>query len=293
VYLVAMFGSSTIEYTSAEDTVPLVLQSDSQAAANGDKQISLLDLAKSAVPPCQLNPLLLNGHLQTMWAGTGQAEDVPIHYKRRVFESDNKSYPGQFAVDFVIDPPENPQPRDRNLPPRTHDFNEDEFTKFTNTDDDSPMVIVMHGISGGSHEQYLRHMLRPLVSKEGGWSGCVINARGCAWSKITTPVLFNARATWDIRQLVIWIKNTWPNRKLYTVGFSLGSNILCNYLGEEGENCKIDAAVLIGTPFNLDLANSALQNSWIGLNVYLAAMGTWMKKLFERYALMIDIAMLL
>jgi uncharacterized protein len=278
-----MFGSGTIEYTSAEDTIPLVVKPDSLTAANGDKHISLLDVTKSAIPPCQLNPLLFNGHLQTMWSGSGRAEDVIIHYKRRIFESDNKTYPGQFTVDFVIDTPDDPEPRDRSLPPRTHNFTEEEFTKFSITEDDSPIVLVMHGISGGSHEQYVRHMLRPLVSKSGGWSGCVINARGCAWSKITSPVLFNARATWDIRQLVNWFKETWPKRKIYTIGFSLGANILCNYLGEEGENCKVDAAVLVGNPFNLDVANSALESSFMGLNVYLASMGTWMKKLFDRY----------
>jgi predicted alpha/beta-fold hydrolase len=275
-----MFGSGTIEYTSANETVSLLLKPDSPSAVDGEKQISLLQLAKSTIPPCNLNPLLFNGHLQTMWVTSGQAEDVPIHYKRRIFQSDYATYPGQFTVDFIVDPPAEPLPRDKTLPPRTHNFTEDEFKDFTETDDDSPIIIGMHGISGGSHEQYIRHMLRPLTQK--GWSACVINARGCAWSKITTPHLFNARATWDVRQLVKWFKATWPNRKLYIIAFSLGANILTNYLGEEGEACQIEAAIVVGNPWNLDVANSALESSWIGLNVYLAAMGTWLKKLFER-----------
>ena len=38
---------------------------------------------------------------------------------------------------------------------------------------------------------------------------------------------------------------------LLAAGWSLGANILCRYLGEEGEACPIDAAVAMCNPFNL------------------------------------------
>jgi hypothetical protein len=278
-----MFGSAAIDFVAADETIPFVLKNTDPGGDPSVKaQISLLDLAKSTTPPCSLNPLLFNGHLHTAYAGTRGTEDVEIHYKRRVWESDNVAYPGQFTVDFVIDRPEPPLERDRSLPPRTHNFSEQEFADLQAADDESPMLVVLHGLSGGSHEQYLRHALRPLVYGKGGWSACVVNARGCSWSKVTTPWMFNARATWDIRQVVKWLRKTWPRRRLYAVGYSLGANILCNYLGEEGENCKIEAAVLVCNPWNLDVANTLLRTTWIGENIYLARMGQWMKKLFER-----------
>ena len=81
--------------------------------------------------------------------------------------------------------------------------------------------------SGGSHEVYLRHAIAPLV-KEGKWEICVVNSRGCAMSKITSGVLYNARATWDVRQAVKWLRSKYPNRPLFGLGFSLGANILTN-----------------------------------------------------------------
>jgi len=45
---------------------------------------------------------------------------------------------------------------------------------------------------------------------------------------ITTGVLYNARATWDIRQVVKWLGEKFPNRPLFGLGFSLGANILVN-----------------------------------------------------------------
>lgn len=187
------------------------------------RSVSFPDLCKAAIPPCRLNPFIFNGHLQTIWT-VFRSEDVPIYYKRRIFENDDPTYSGTFAVDFVVKPYEG---RDPSLPSRTTYLTEQEFAKIGSSDS-KPMLVTLHGLSGGSHELYLRHVLAPLVSEEGGWEACVVNSRGCAMSKITSSVLYNARATWDVRQTVRWLQKQFPNRPLYGIGFSLGANILTN-----------------------------------------------------------------
>jgi predicted alpha/beta-fold hydrolase len=191
---------------------------------------SLAELCKSLIPPCRLNPFLFNGHLQTIWTVLTR-ESVPIHYKRRIFENEDPVYPGQFAVDFACAPApptkaqgESASPGD--LPPRTTYFTEQEFEEIGSLDD-RPMLVMLHGLSGGSHELYLRHVLAPLIG-DGGWEACVVISRGCSMTKITTSVLYNARATWDIRQTVQWLRKTFPNRPLFGIGFSLGANIITN-----------------------------------------------------------------
>lgn len=186
-------------------------------------QTDLLSVCKEATPPCQLNPFLFNGHIQTMWTAV-QTTGPEIHYRRKIFQADHKTYTGTFAVDFVVGPH---QDADSALPPRTAFFSEDEFAKLA-SDDQRPMLIVLHGLSGGSHEIYLRHAIAPLVLNDGGWEACVVTSRGCANSKVTSGVLFNARATWDVRQVVKWARTTFPNRPLFGLGFSLGANILTN-----------------------------------------------------------------
>ncbi|KAL9099196.1 MAG: hypothetical protein Q9163_005272 [Psora crenata] len=120
------------------------------------------------------------------------------------------------------------------------------------SEDDTPMIVMLHGLSGGSHEIYLRHTLKPMT--DAGWKACVVNSRGCAKSKITSGILYNARATWDVRQ---------------------------TYLAEEGSDCPLKGAVVISNPWNLDASSLALQRTWLGLNVYSKAMGTSLKILFE------------
>ncbi|KAL2871287.1 putative hydrolase, alpha/beta fold family [Aspergillus lucknowensis] len=277
-------------FSSKENSLLLTKRLDKSGAK---EHITLAELCRDATPSrCDLNPFLFNGHLQTCWTAV-KFDKVPVYYKRRVFEADSVRYQGQFAVDFVVEPyeaPKNPEATDAErkytlpsgLPERTAMLSEDEFAALP-SDDTKPMLVVLHGLSGGSHELYLRHVLHPLIANQ-DWEACVINSRGCAQTKISTGILYNARATWDVRQAVRWLRAAFPNRPLYGIGFSLGANILANYLGEEGDACQLKAAVLCASPWNLEISSVALQSSFMGLEVYSRAMGTSMKHLFEQHA---------
>ncbi|KKY30117.1 putative embryosis-associated protein emb8 [Diaporthe ampelina] len=241
-------------------------------------QTDLLKICEKITPTCQLNPFLFNGHLQTMWTAVGKTAPH-VFYKRKIFNADHHTYTGTFAVDFVTPPH---QEQDNALPPRTSYFKDGEFEALA-SDDSKPMLIVLHGLSGGSYEVYLRHCIEPLISDGGDWECCVVNSRGCANSEVTSGVLFNARATWDVRQVVRWARKTFPNRPLFGLGFSLGANILTNFVGEEGSNCLLSAAVVVGNPFNLEVSNIQLQSSLLGKELYQRVMGTNMKKLILRH----------
>ncbi|CAI6094431.1 unnamed protein product [Clonostachys chloroleuca] len=214
-----------------------------------DKQgakTDLLKIVEKTTPPCVLNPLLLNGHMQTLWSAT-KPVGPKIYYKRKVFESNHETFVGTFAVDFVVDEYEG---EDATLFRRTTYFSEEEFKQFE-SDDEKPMVVIMHGVAGGSHEVYLRHAVAPLV--EAGWEAC----------------------------LVKWLKGRFPNRPLYAVGFSLGGNMLTNFCGEEGENCLLSGAVVCSNPFNLELSNTLLSGQYLGtkyLNMVKDALVAYVKK---------------
>jgi predicted alpha/beta-fold hydrolase len=95
--------------------------------------------------------------------------------------------------------------------------------------------------------------------------------------------LYNARATWDVRQVVKWLKKSFPNRPLFGLGFSLGANILTNYVGEEGSDCLLKAALICSNPFNLEVCSKILQSSFIGKEVYLRVMGMAMYQLANHH----------
>ncbi|KAK5109235.1 hypothetical protein LTR62_007217 [Meristemomyces frigidus] len=294
-------GNCSIKFTHSEE--PLILPTKT-----GPKR-AFPELCRDIVPACSLNPFLFNGHLQTAW--TAVKYDGPsIHYKRRTFAAEDPGFKGHFAVDCVVAPPPSSGkasdggPEDQglrddpvgightSLPPRTTYFSNDEFDALA-SDDKKPLLIALHGLSGGSYEVYLRHVLAPLVEQSkngsvaglsaGEWECLVVNSRGCAGSKITSSILYNARATWDLRQTVKWCRKTWPNRPLFGIGFSLGANILTNYVGEEGLSCLLSAACVVSNPWKLEVSSLALQRTWLGMEVYSKTMGNHMRSLFERH----------
>ena len=157
-----ILGHSKTTYTS--HTSPTILKTKT-----GSKT-TLNEIAASSIPPCRLNPFLFNGHLQTMYTAI-KDPGPPIYYKRQIFKSDHSVYPGTFAVDFAVDPSEgNPNPsgrtseeKDEPLPARTTNFTREEWDNIASTDS-KPMLVALHGLSGGSHEVYLRETLAPLLA---------------------------------------------------------------------------------------------------------------------------------
>lgn len=270
-----IIGKAKTAFYHAESTIALPLK--------GGGTTSLGEMIKQLTPPCWLNPLIFNGDLQTVTTLL-KSTNIPIHYKRHIFEAEEPAYLGQFAVDFVAAPNKE---HDESLPPRTTYYSDEDLAKI-GSDDDRPMLVILHGLSGGSHELYLRSVLEPLVVNEnnpkgGGWEACVVTSRGCSHTSITSTVLYNARATWDVRQTVKWLRKTFPNRPLFGAGFSLGGNIMLNYLGEEGEQCELQAAIVFSAVWNNEVAAKGLGRTWWHREVYNRALGSNMKKLFERH----------
>lgn len=165
---------------------------------------TLAEICRTTTPNCSLLPLLPNGHLQTIW--TAFSTSAPdIHYKRKTFVSDHDLFHGTFAVDFVT--------RHCNveknaacasLPPRTRYFTTKELHSLPSLDK-RPMLVILHGMCGGSNDAYLRHTIAAL-QRNGQWEICVLNARGCAGSPITSNIPYNARTTWDIRQVIVAVR---------------------------------------------------------------------------------------
>lgn len=51
----------------------------------------------------------------------------------------------------------------------------------------SPVLILLPGLTGGSGDSYVRHML--IKARNKGWRVVVFNSRGCGNSPVTTPQL--------------------------------------------------------------------------------------------------------
>ena len=80
-------GACPVTFTHSQE--PLILPTKT-----GPKR-AFPEICKDITPPCNLNPFLFNGHLQTAW--TAVKYDGPaVHYKRRVFEAEDPAFTGHF-----------------------------------------------------------------------------------------------------------------------------------------------------------------------------------------------------
>lgn len=205
---------------------------------------------------------LFNGHLQTAYAVVGDFSKIDkVEYDRTFLRTLDG---GTIGLDST--------------PPAA----------VRNLEDDAPIVVVLHGLTGGSHESYVRAILAPVCTpvEEGGlgYRGIVVNFRGCAGVPLSSPQLYSAGHTDDIRVAVLHIAQRYPNARLIGIGFSLGANVLTRYLAEEGTRSRLIAGCAVACPWDLVMNAEQLENRWFHRNVYSKAMARNLQTLVRRHA---------
>ncbi|KAG9297870.1 hypothetical protein G9A89_000209 [Geosiphon pyriformis] len=199
---------------------------------------------------------LANGHLQTAYAAYAKFLNYyPVKYERHFIPTPDG---GQFTLDWT--------------PPI-----------FEKPFDDTPTLVILHGLTGGSHESYIRSLLDILTRPPHNYRGVVFNFRGCADSELLSPQMYCAGYTDDLRVALRYIEKCIPNAKLMGAGFSLGANILVKYLGEEGTKTPLIGAISVGNPFDLLGTNLAMERSLVGRKIYSTSLALNLKNSFAKH----------
>lgn len=147
------------------------------------------------------------------------------------------------------------------------------------TKDGSPVLILLPGLTGGSGDTYVRHLL--IRAWKRGWNVVVFNSRGCAASPVTSPQFYSASFTEDLRQVVKHVGGLFPSSRLYAAGWSLGGNILVRYIGQEGDKCLLTGAISLCNPFNLVIADEDFHKGFN--NVYDFSLARALRRIFKKH----------
>ncbi|KAG3240052.1 hypothetical protein PI124_g15037 [Phytophthora idaei] len=141
-------------------------------------------------------------------------------------------------------------------------------------------VILLPGLTGGSPENYIRSTIAKL--HELGWQCVVLNARGCANTPVTTAQLFCSAYTGDLRFVLQQLseKYQFTQEAFVGVGFSMGSNVLVKYLGEDGDQTPLTGAVSVGNPFDLTICSANFGGSLFNRMTYDKALNNNLRELF-------------
>ncbi|PPQ78077.1 hypothetical protein CVT25_015611 [Psilocybe cyanescens] len=247
------------------DKKPAVLTVKKRDGSGDTEQVSIKVLLETRCKSLfsEFHPLwwLPNGHLQTIYCVFGDfSKSDRMWFHRTLLKLTDG---GTLGLDFA---------------PADHS---EKLKK------DTPIVIVQHGLTGGSYEPYVRAILSRACApvEEGGlgYRAVVINFRGCAGVPITSPLLYSAGHTDDTRLALRYIAHKYPDAPLLGVGFSLGSNVITRYLAEEGEDSKLHSACALACPWNLKENNEGLLNSFTGKHIYSKGMGSNLLRLMKKH----------
>ncbi|KAJ2346563.1 hypothetical protein GGH91_002162 [Coemansia sp. RSA 2671] len=155
--------------------------------------------------------------------------------------------------------------------------------------DERPIVLLSPGLSGGSQETYVQTTVKRLTSEPYNFRTVVVNFRGCAGVKVTTPVLYNGGLTSDYGYAVDHIRGRYPSSKLVGIGYSLGANLVTKYVGEQGEGCPLSAAISVCNPYDLAASSDALEvPTFRNRRIYTPAMLLGLMKLYRRHHKIIE-----
>ncbi|CAM3605893.1 hydrolase [Parendozoicomonas haliclonae] len=115
---------------------------------------------------------------------------------------------------------------------------------------DKPLIILLHGLTGCSQSKYIIGLQTALALQ--GMPSVAMNFRGCGGEPNDLTTGYHSGISSDLKLVIQSLKQRWPARQLMATGYSLGGNVLLKYLGEEGEDSQLSAAVAVSVPFELD-----------------------------------------
>eukprot|EP00210_Caulerpa_lentillifera_P007681 g7332.t1 len=121
----------------------------------------------------------------------------------------------------------------------------------------APVLLLMAGLAGGSSCTYVQYAMQSAY--EAGIHAIAFNCRGTAGSPVKTAQFYSASFTEDLRLVGIHLKTEYPDSPLCVMGWSLGANILVNYLAEEGPDSPFLAAASLCNPFDLEICDQNLK----------------------------------
>jgi len=107
-----------------------------------------------------------------------------------------------------------------------------------------PVYLVLHGLNGGSHEEYVREFVVRRVSE--GHTCVVMIARGLMDTPVFGFNVFHGARITDVDDSAKAIrKGIETNQMLAGVGYSMGAIILSNYVARSGLKCHLDSAMAV------------------------------------------------
>jgi predicted alpha/beta-fold hydrolase len=126
-------------------------------------------------------------------------------------------------------------------------------------DANAPLVVLFHGLEGGSSSHYARALFALLARRR--MRGVVPHFRGCGGAPNRLPRAYHSGDHADVGAMLAHLRTHVDARTpLLAVGVSLGGSALLNWLGRAGHDAEkmVCAAAAVSAPIDLVAAGRAI-----------------------------------
>jgi predicted alpha/beta-fold hydrolase len=130
------------------------------------------------------------------------------------------------------------------------DFIDLAWTERPKKNNTKPIVVILHGLEGSKDSHYAKGMLTAIKAR--GWIAVLMHFRGCSGKPNRQASSYHSGDTRDISYLTEHLIAHYQECIFSILGFSLGGNVLTQYLAQAPSN-PYKAAAVICAP--LDLAS--------------------------------------
>ena len=117
-------------------------------------------------------------------------------------------------------------------------------------DSKAPLVLILHGLGGGVNSSYVTILFNAL--KQAGFRSVLMQFRGGGEQTNRLAKMYNAGDTADLNQIVELLNQRESESLKAIIGVSLGGNLLLKWLGEMGALAKVNKAIAISVPYDLE-----------------------------------------
>ncbi len=109
-----------------------------------------------------------------------------------------------------------------------------------------PLIILIHGLTGCTESAYIRQTARYHLTR--GRQILRLNLRGAGASNKSCSQYYHAGRASDLNDVLGGLDAEMTERGLVLIGFSLGGNILLNFLGGDFEKGNVFGAATVSAP---------------------------------------------
>lgn len=122
-------------------------------------------------------------------------------------------------------------------------------------ENDSPTVLILHGLEGDINSHYMRGIVKQL--SHSGYQIVVKYFRGCSGESNRLLRSYHSGVSDDLQSVIEALEQLGISVD-YLLGFSLGGNVLLKWLGENHQNHTVNAAIAVSVPMLLNECANAI-----------------------------------